>query len=74
MLSEGIFQTYIPEHWKEEEWLGMELGKSYKVLQYLAASKTVSFPEEIILKINSNVQVNAELVTDLITSSLKCLG
>lgn len=52
MLNKGIFQTYIVEHWKEEEWLGMELGKSYKVFKYLAASKTVLFPEEIILKIN----------------------
>lgn len=49
VLSKGIFQTYIAEHWKEAERLGMELGKSYKVLKYLAASKTVLFPEEIIL-------------------------
>lgn len=52
MLSKGIFQTYIAEHWKEKEWLGMELGKSYKVFKYLAAGKTVLFPEEIILKRN----------------------
>lgn len=55
----------------------MELGKSYEVLKEiinLAASKTPLFLEEIILKINSNVHVNTEPVTNLITSSLKFLS